>query len=102
MSKSCRVLQFSALVLGLALATPYGLADYRAAEQSFQQLSEDAKIEIVRLLIATGDFNGAYRGQFDKRLAAAVESFQSREGFPPTGLLPPNQLAILRSKGNSF
>jgi hypothetical protein len=102
MWKSCRVLQFSALVFGVALATPCVLADFSEAERGFQQLSEDTKTEVVRLLIATGDFNGVYRGQFSKRLAAAVEGFQSREGFPPTGLLPPNQLAILRAKGNSF
>jgi serine protease Do len=102
MWKSCRVLQLSALVLGLALATPCGLADFPKAEREFQQLSDDAKTELIRLLIATGDFNGIYRGQFSRRLAAAVENFQSREGFPPTGLLPPNQLAILRTKGNAF
>ena len=102
MRRSCRVLRLCALVIGLALATPCALADFPRAERDFQQLSDDAKTELVRLLIATGDFNGIYRGQFSRRLAAAVESFQSREGFPPTGLLPPNQLAILRTKGNAF
>jgi serine protease Do len=102
MWKWCRVLQFSALVFGLALATRCGFADFGAAERGFQQLTENNRTELVRLLIATGDFNGVYRGQFSRRLAEAIERFQSREGFPPTGLLPVNQLTTLRAKGNAF
>jgi hypothetical protein len=102
MWKSCRVLPFAILVFGLGVATPCALADYPAAEQSFQQLPEETKTELVRLLIATGDFNGVYRDQFSRRLAEAIEQFQSRAGFPPTGLLPANQLTILRAKGNTF
>jgi peptidoglycan hydrolase-like protein with peptidoglycan-binding domain len=99
MPKTSRFVQVSVLLFGIAVAASGRLADFSAPEQGFQQLPEDTKTEIVRLLIATGDFNGIYHGQFSRRLAAAVENFQSREGFPPTGLLPSNQLATLRAKG---
>jgi hypothetical protein len=60
------------------------LADYTSASQQFYGLGEEQKIDIALWLIATGDFNGVYRGEYTRRLHAAIEAFQTREGFAPT------------------
>src|SRR5262245_6731470 len=96
-----RLFLFS-LLLSLVCGDRPAAADFAAAQKEFAQRPADERAEIVSALIASGDFNGIYDGQFSSRIQAAIEGFQTREGFPPTGLLPPNQLSILKQKGNAF
>ena len=77
-------------------------ADYTAASQQFYKLAEEQRVLAALWLIGTGDFNGVYRGEYTKRLHAAVESFQTREGFSPTGVLLPDQQARLKTKAEMF
>jgi hypothetical protein len=78
------------------------LADYTSASQDFYKHNEDQRVLTALWLIATGDFNGIYKGKYTPRLHAAIESFQSREGFTPTGVLLPEQEARLKSRAETF
>ena len=78
------------------------LSDYKSASQDFYRLSEDQKSQIAIGLIATGDFNGVYGGEYTPRLHAAIEAFQTREGFAPTGVLLPDQQARLKTRADDF
>ena len=78
------------------------LADYTSASQQFYRLGDEQKIDTALWLIATGDFNGVYRGEYTRRLHAAIEAFQTREGFAPTGVLPPDQFARLKTRAEAF
>ena len=78
------------------------LADYDAASQHFYKLSDEQKVLTALWLIATGDFSGVYRGEYTRRLHTAVESFQTREGYAPTGALIPDQQARLKTRAETF
>jgi S1-C subfamily serine protease len=78
------------------------LADFSVAQKAFSSLPESTKAEMVIDLIATGDFDGIFDGSFTSRLQHAIEAFQTRENFTPTGALVPEQLEMLRRKGNAF
>lgn len=43
----------------------------------------------------TGDFNGVINGEYSDRLVAAVKAFQTRNNTKPTGVLNPQERAIL-------
>ena len=90
------------VLLSLICGSKLALADFVAAQKEFLQRSVDERAEIVSAIIASGDFNAIYDGQYSPRIQAAIEAFQTREGFPPTGLLAPNQLVLLKQRGNSF
>src|SRR5437764_7529275 len=77
------------------------LADYSAAKDDFDRLPDQAKSQIAISLIATGDFDGVFTNQYTDRLNTAIETFQSREGFPPTGVLDATQIAKLEERANS-
>jgi len=78
------------------------LADYTSASQDFYKHSEDQRVLTALWLIATGDFNGIYKGEYTPRLHAAIESFQTREGFAPTGVLLPDQEVRLKNRAETF
>src|SRR5438067_3368028 len=78
------------------------LADYSAAKDDFDRLPDQAKSQIAISLIATGDFDGVFTNQYTDRLNTAIETFQSREGFPPTGVLDATQIAKLEERANEF
>jgi peptidoglycan hydrolase-like protein with peptidoglycan-binding domain len=90
-------LRYAALLLSLMCGSKLALADFAAAQREFLQRSTEERAEIVSALIADGDYKAIYDGQYSPRIQVAIEAFQTREGFPPTGLLPPNQLAILKA-----
>jgi serine protease Do len=77
-------------------------AEFSAASQAFYKLGDEDKVQIVLGLIATGDFNGVYNGEYTQRLHTAIETFQKREGFPPTGILLLIQGQLLNSRAASF
>jgi hypothetical protein len=91
----------SASVLALVWVSA-ALADYTSASQQFYKLTDEQRVLAPLWLIATGDFNGVYRGEYTPRLHAAVESFQTREGFAPTGVLLPDQQARLKTRAETF
>lgn len=94
----------SLLIASFLVLTPVptALADYSSASQNFYKLGEEDRVLTALWLIATGDFNGVFRGEYTRRLHAAVESFQTREGFAPTGVLLPDQQERLKKRAETF
>jgi peptidoglycan hydrolase-like protein with peptidoglycan-binding domain len=93
------------IVVAIALAFAWvsaALSDYTSASQQFYKLSEEERINTALWLIATGDFNGVFRGEYTPRFHAAVEAFQTREGLAPTGVLLPDQQARLKTRAEAF
>ena len=98
-----RRLFFAITVLGIILGDPRSaLADFETAGKQYAAMTEEQKATLTLSLIATGDFNGLYSPRYSKALHGAIESFQTREGFPPTGILTPEQQESLRKRAESF
>ena len=53
------------------------------------------RIALQSDLVWTGDYNGLVNGEFSDRLVAAVKAFQTRNKTKPTGVLNPQERAIL-------
>ena len=78
------------------------LSDYKSASQDSTDSAKTKRNEIAIGLIATGDFHGVYGGEYTPRLHAAIEAFQTREGFARTGVLLPDQQARLKTRADDF
>lgn len=77
-------------------------ADYAEAERYFRALNDEDKITLGLGLIATGDFEGLLDYGFTRRFYRAITSFQSREGFPVTGVLLPAEFVRLKARWSQF
>jgi S1-C subfamily serine protease len=77
-------------------------ADYVGAESEFRSLNRDDQVAIGLGLIATGDFDGLLDYGFTKRLYKAIVAFQSREGFPATGVLQQEAFGRLKDRWYGF
>ena len=67
----------------------------RASKDSYAAISEAERIAIQSDLIWTGDYNGLINGEFSDRLVAAVKAFQKRNKSKDTGVLNPQERAML-------
>lgn len=91
-----------AIVAIIVRDTHPALADFEAAGKQYAAMREGQKSALTLSLIATGDFNGLYSPRYSKALHGAIEAFQTREGFPPTGILTSEQQRILQERAERF
>lgn len=97
-----RLLRFAAIAFCMLMLAPAARADFSSAQQAFYRLTTDEKVQVVLGLIATGDFNGIYMGEYTQRLHAAIEVFQARHRFTPSGVLHPYQTQKLNERLANF
>jgi serine protease Do len=67
------------------------------AEQTYARFSEQDRVLLQLLLIASGSSNAVPSPQFNQRIFDAIRSFQTSAGFQPSGALEPQQVTALRS-----
>jgi peptidoglycan hydrolase-like protein with peptidoglycan-binding domain len=63
--------------------------------ESYAAIPDAERIAIQSDLIWTGDYNGTLSGEFGERAVAAVKAFQKRRGGKETGVLNPQERAVL-------
>ncbi len=67
----------------------------KSVRDSYAAFSLAERIALQSDLVWTGDYNGLINGEFSDRLVAAVKAFQTRNNTKPTGVLNPQERAIL-------
>jgi peptidoglycan hydrolase-like protein with peptidoglycan-binding domain len=67
----------------------------KAILDSYNAIPLADRIAIQSDLIWTGDYNGVVSGEFGDRSIAAVKAFQKRSGAKETGVLNPQERAVL-------
>ena len=70
-------------------------AAIKSVRDSYAAFTLAERIALQSDLIWTGDYNGLVNGEFSDRLVAAVKAFQTRNKTKPTGVLNPQERAIL-------
>lgn len=86
-----------------APATTSSAPDAKAGESTAKQSVKDSyaaipvaeRLAIQSDLVWTGDYNGLINGEFSDRLVAAVKAFQKRNKSKDTGVLNPQERAVL-------
>lgn len=86
-SISTKLLILLAVLICIQGVSRGALADYDLAKRYFNSLSREDQVKIGLGLIATGDFDGLLEYGFTKRFYRAIISYQTREGYSPTGFL---------------
>ena len=66
-----------------------------SVKDSYAAVPEAERLSIQSDLVWTGDYNGLINGEFSDRLVAAVKAFQKRNKSKDTGVLNPQERAIL-------
>ena len=66
-----------------------------AVKDSYAAFTLAERIALQSDLVWTGDYNGLVNGEYSDRLVAAVKAFQTRNKSKPTGVLNPQERAIL-------
>ena len=94
-----------AILLSLILSTAaFGQAAPKAkatapkpnpVAESYKALSDAERIGIQQDLIWSGDYNGTAGAEFGERAIAAVKTFQKARGYKDTGVLNPQERAVL-------
>ncbi|CAO4141523.1 Peptidoglycan-binding protein [Methylorubrum thiocyanatum] len=80
-----------------APATPVPDPAFEAARAAFEALPEAERRRLQDALVWTGDYNGVTTGAFGKRSFEGIQTYQTRTGTAPTGLLtPPERIALKR------
>ncbi|ACB79556.1 Peptidoglycan-binding domain 1 protein [Methylorubrum populi BJ001] len=80
-----------------APATPVPDPAFEAARAAFEALPEAERRGLQDALVWTGDYNGVTTGAFGKRSFEGIQTYQTRTGTAPTGLLtPPERIALKR------
>ena len=70
---------------------------FEAARTAFEALPEAERRGLQDALVWTGDYNGVTTGAFGKRSFEGIQTYQTRTGAAPTGLLtPPERVALKR------
>ncbi|MFD6318654.1 trypsin-like peptidase domain-containing protein [Methylorubrum populi] len=70
---------------------------FEAARAAFEALPETERRGLQDALVWTGDYNGVTTGAFGKRSFEGIQTYQTRTGTAPTGLLtPPERIALKR------
>ncbi|BAU90030.1 peptidoglycan binding domain-containing protein [Methylorubrum populi] len=70
---------------------------FEAARTAFEALPEAERRGLQDALVWTGDYNGVTTGAFGKRSFEGIQTYQTRTGATPTGLLtPPERVALKR------
>ncbi|CAO4150880.1 hypothetical protein LPLAFNJD_LOCUS3310 [Methylorubrum aminovorans] len=70
---------------------------FEAARAAFEALPEAERQGLQDALVWTGDYNGVTTGAFGKRSFEGIQTYQTRTGAAPTGLLtPPERIALKR------
>ncbi|MEE7481995.1 serine protease [Methylorubrum populi] len=80
-----------------APAPPASDPIFEAARAAFEALPEAERRGLQDALVWTGDYNGVTTGTFGKRSFEGIQTYQTRTGAAPTGLLtPPERIALKR------
>jgi len=66
-----------------------------SVKDSYAVLTLNERLSIQSDLVWTGDYNGLINGEFSDRLVASVKAFQKRNKSKDTGVLNPQERAIL-------
>lgn len=70
---------------------------FEAARTAFEALPEAERRGLQDALVWTGDYNGMTTGAFGKRSFDGIQTYQTRTGAAPTGVLtPPERTALKR------
>lgn len=69
---------------------------FEAARTAFEALPEAERQGLQDALVWTGDYNGVTTGAFGKRSFEGIQTYQTRTGTAPTGLLTPPERAALK------
>ncbi|MCY1641131.1 trypsin-like peptidase domain-containing protein [Methylorubrum sp. SL192] len=69
---------------------------FEAARTAFEALPEAERRGLQDALVWTGDYNGVTTGAFGKRSFEGIQTYQTRTGAAPTGLLTPPERAALK------
>lgn len=69
---------------------------FEAARAAFEALPEAERRGLQDALVWTGDYNGVTTGAFGKRSFEGIQTYQTRTGAAPTGLLAPPERAALK------
>jgi len=69
---------------------------FEAARAGFEALPETERRGLQDSLVWTGDYNGVTTGAFGKRSFDGIQTYQTRTGAAPTGLLTPPERAALK------
>jgi peptidoglycan hydrolase-like protein with peptidoglycan-binding domain len=81
---------------GLATdAKPEESTAKQSVKDSYAAIPLAERLSIQSDLIWTGDYNGLINGEFSDRLVAAVKAFQKRNKSKDTGVLNPQERAVL-------
>jgi peptidoglycan hydrolase-like protein with peptidoglycan-binding domain len=105
---ACLILLLAALPAAAQIDTPAGAAPIRVAEAKAKKRaptptpSRDSssiplpeRIGIQFDLAWTGDYNGLINGEFTEKTIAAIKQFQRNRKFKETGVLNPQERALL-------
>jgi hypothetical protein len=76
-------------------ATPEESTAKPSVKDSYAALTLTERLSIQSDLVWTGDYNGLINGEFSDRLVASVKAFQKRNKSKDTGVLNPQERAIL-------
>ncbi|KQO85003.1 MAG: trypsin-like peptidase domain-containing protein [Methylobacteriaceae bacterium] len=69
---------------------------FEVARTAFEALPEAERRGLQDALVWTGDYNGVTTGAFGKRSFEGIQTYQTRTGAAPTGLLTPPERAALK------
>lgn len=69
---------------------------FEAARTAFEALPEAERRGLQDALVWTGDYNGVTTGAFGKRSFEGIQTYQTRTGAAPTGLLTAAERAALK------
>lgn len=69
---------------------------FEVARTAFESLPEAERRGLQDALVWTGDYNGVTTGAFGKRSFEGIQTYQTRTGAAPTGLLTPPERAALK------
>ena len=67
----------------------------QSVKDSYAAIPVAERVSLQSDLVWTGDYNGLINGEFSDRLVAAVKAFQKRNKSKDTGVLNPQERAIL-------
>lgn len=76
-------------------ARPEDSTAKQSVKDSYAAIPANERLSIQSDLTWTGDYNGLINGEFSDRLVAAVRAFQRRNKSKDTGVLNPQERAIL-------
>ena len=82
---------------GSAPITPVSPAAPKNVRDSYAAIPAAERLSLQSDLTWTGDYNGLINGEFSDRLVAAVKAFQKRNKSKDTGVLNPQERAVLAS-----